>query len=111
LLATPEASLCRQAKEVKPLEIIFTAAPRLGAFRSLAALDATIDYVGRGAESRCDIDLRILLIWLKEASHHVMHRRLWILRRHVEPDTRSHGERAILMDQVRILKQVKLAVV
>ena len=40
-----------------------------------------------------------------------MHARLGVLWRHVEPYASSHGQEAVLVDQVRVLEQIHLAVV
>lgn len=111
MTAASDASFLWQAEEIQPFQIVFTSTSRLRVLRRLAAFYAAINDVGGSAEGCCDIDLIVLVVWLKKARHHVVHGRFWILRRHVKPYSCSHGQEPILMNQVRVLEQEKLAVV
>jgi len=77
----------------------------------LTALDITVDDVGSGAKGGGKSSVNVDIIWLEEAGHDIMHAWLGIMRGHVEPDACSQGYVTILLNQLRVLKEVELAVV
>jgi len=77
----------------------------------LTALKSTIDNVGRCSKLACDPIFEVGVIGLEEASHDIVHRRLWVLGSHIEPETCGHGKRPVLVNQVWVFEKIELAVV
>ena len=53
----------------------------------------------------------VIIFGLEEASHDVVHGGLGVLRCHVEPNASRHRQSSVLVDELRVFQQVKLAVV
>lgn len=111
LLSAGQTTLRRHSKELKPFKVVLSTACSLGVLRRLTTLKATVYDVDGGAESGGHVGCLVFSCRHEEASHDVVHAWLGVLRGHVEPDTSCHGQEAISVHQVGVLKQVVLAVV
>lgn len=103
LLAACEAILRWHTKELEPLEVVLSSARCFTILGALPALNAAVDYVDCCSKGCSDSTINVSLVWLKEARHDVVHAWLGVLWAHVEPDSRCHGEEAVLVDQVWVL--------
>ena len=111
LLAAGKTALRWHAKEVKPIEVVLGSARRLAGLWGPVTLVPSIDDIDGSAEIGPDSVLDVAVVGHEEACHDVMHAWLGVLGRHVEPDSSSHGQEAVLVHKVWILQQVHLVVV
>jgi hypothetical protein len=98
LLCAAEAILRRHTKEIEPLEVVLSAARRFRILRSLSTLDATVDDVNSCSKGGFNVSAVIDIVGLEETCHYVMHTRLGVLGRHIEPDTGCHRQCSTLVD-------------